>query len=1064
MNTNDRTKLHKIDWLIAAGFAVVAAVLYFAGMAAFAYPGESAHLMAIWRGLDIAETAQYPFMAFFAKMFGSGNVLAPICGIVSVAGLYLLVAFFTRVRIGGENIVRFAIPASRIAGVTAAIVFMLTPAVRYASTHVEPRMFAVTWVIVSLLPFIAWFNAHGAMKRLWPVVIGLLWGLGLADNVLFTVLWPLVLAGCVFVPLRRGRKPYLESSLFMIAAVLTFVIAGAVGAGLTDTVETLWEQFKAYSAPKGWWVILFFATVAFVVSIFSSKKAYNEESGWVQWTFHIALVICSILMVATPLAPSELMEPAGILPCAACAYVACVAGYLMAYWWMLSVANVRVNESHDNLPVALKQKLFAYVFGGILLVVCVFMTFFNLFTFDLSRGSFADRMAGKILDDLGDRTWYVSNGTLDDHLRLVADSRGKELNLVSLSRDLDKEYLERLAKVVKEKGVGGAKNEELALSLSLGVLPFVQDWFAADPAAGRVVAIFGAPDLWYSANITPVPEFAFFGADAARMVDWGAWKEYDAVLDAPKGWGSYRMGRKVSSPAELIKLDLRRHLGFVANNRGVWLQDQGRDDEAFEMYTLVLEEIDSDNVCALFNLFEMANAKHPKASAKKHDYEKRIKSVVDDSNRRYRLWSLSNYYGYIRNPAIFIRLGFGWARSGRPGEALAQIRRAIDFVPTDRRGSILNMMAALYASEDDRAKSREFYEKVLAQNAEDHDALIGLMRLSLVDGDQKTALAYLERATKAAGDDPRIKVELAMAALMRGELDKSKAMLRAVTDADSTDLRAWSLLAAVTMQQCDAAKDEKAKRVFERELEEKILPTMEKQARDPFDYYVQTTRAFILLRKGEAKRKEARDAFVVAAKSRPDIGATREIVLGLDISLNDTEAAESHARETLRTDRNSPIANYVMGALALRKGNYDEAIRYLHKSADAKKPVVLGMNDLAEAYRRKKNFAEAERYARLAIKAAPDFYICYETLGSVIIDRGGDFAEAQKNIEKAVELSTKDGKPADIRMLISLGRVQLRSGDKRLARMTLRKVQSRVDELSGYERVEYDELLQQTAK
>jgi len=1062
MKIINRTRIHKIDWLIAAGFAVVAAVLYFAGMASFAYPGDSAHLTAIWRGLDTAETVKYPIMAFFAKLFGGGNALAPVCGVVATAGLYLLVSFFTRVRIGGENIEQFAIPASRIAGVTAAFLFMLTPAVRSAATHLEPRLFAVAWAISALLPIIFWFNAHGWTARLFPVLIGLLWGIGATDTVLSTVLLPLVLVACVAVPLAHGRKPYTEASLFMLAAVLTFVVTGAACGGLTDTVTTIWEQFKDYSVPKGWMVILFFATIAFAVSLFSSKKAYNEESGWIQWTFHIALGICSILMVATPLAPSVLMESAGVLPCAACAYVACVAGYLMAYWWMLSIAKVRTNESQEYKPIAAKQRYFAYVCGGILLVVYVFMSLFNLFTFDAERGAFADRMAGKILDDLGNRTWFVSDGSLDDHLRLIAAERGKELNLVSLSRDLDTKYLEQLAKAVKAKGVGGARNDDLSLSLSLGVLPFVQDWFAADPQAAKTVAIFGAPDLWYSAGITPIPEFAFFGADATHLPDWSAWREFNAVLDVPKGWGSYRLWEAKVSPAERMKLELRRHLGFVANNRGVWLQEQGRDDEAFAMYSLVLDEIDKDNICALFNLFEMARSNHPKAVARKFDYEHRLKAVVDDANRRYRLWSLSNYYGYIRNPAIFIRLGFNWARSGRPGEALSQIRRAIDFIPTDRRSSILNMMAALYASEDDRARSREAYEKVLAQNANDHDALIGMMRLSLVDGDEKQALAYLERATAAGGDDPRIRVELAMAALMRGDLEKAKATLRQVTDADASDLRAWSLYAAVTMQQCDATKDAQTKKKLERELEDKILPTMEKQTRDPYDYYVQTTRAFILMRKGAEKRREARDAFVVAAKARPDIGATRDIVLGLDISLNDTEAAEQHARETLRTDRKSPIANYVMGALALRKGNYDEASQYLHKSADAHKPVVLAMNDLAEVYRRKKEYVEAERYARMAIKSAPELYVPYETLGTVIIERGGDLTEAQKNIEKAVELSTKDGKPEDIRMLISLARVQIKGGDKRLGRMTLRKVQGRVDELSGFERVEYDELLKST--
>ena len=50
----------------------------------------------------------------------------------------------------------------------------------------------------------------------------------------------------------------------------------------------------------------------------------------------------------------------------------------------------------------------------------------------------------------------------------------------------------------------------------------------------------------------------------------------------------------------------------------------------------------------------------------------------------------------------------------------------------------------------------------------------------------------------------------------------------------------------------------------EKEIEEKILPKMEKLAKDPFDYYLQTTRAFVLMRKGEDKRREARDAFAAA--------------------------------------------------------------------------------------------------------------------------------------------------------------------------------------------------------
>ena len=1060
MEKKSSSMLDKLDWLVAGVFALASAALYFATMADYVYPGESARLIALWRGLDVANVAPYPLAAFFAKALGSGNAIAPVCGTVATVAVYVLAVFFVRLRINGEHMTCFAVPASRLAGVVAALVFMLTPAVRSAATHLEPRMFDAAWALLALLVALPWSRASKWTGRLYSVVFGVMWGLGAADTPLFIIMLPLALVVAAVLPLRRGRKPYSEMACLLVFGIVAFFVAATAGTGdLSETLKSLWTAFKDYTRPDGWMMILFFTTIPFVVALFSSNKAFNEESGWVQWIFHISMGIASVIAVATPLSASSLMDSAGVTPVAASVFAAFVAGYLAAYWLLVALSSVRVNESQDSAPVATKGRFFAYVAGGALAVVYLFTALFNLFTFDSSRGEFADRIAERIISDLGGRHWIVTDGVFDDHIKILAARQGKAVDIVSLSRDLDKNYLERLSALVKERKIGGERNEDLTLSLSLGILPFVQDWFSCDPSVATDVAVFGAPDLWHSAGIPSVPEFAFFGADPARKTDWlAAWKEIEPYLEVPSGWGSYNL-RKVKNPVERRRLELRRHLGFVANNMGVWLQDNGRDDEAFEMYERVLDMIDPDNICALFNAFEMAQAKHPKASARKFAYEKRLKAIVDDPGRRYRLWSLSTYYGYIRKPEVLIRLGFAWARSGRPGEALAQIRRAIDFIPTDRRSSILNMMAALYASEEDRAKSREMYEQVLARNSGDHDALIGMMRLSLMEGENEKALEFLDRAVAAGGDDPRIRVELAMAALMRQDLAQAKSILKQVTDSDSSDLRAWSLLAAVTMQQSDAAKEPAAKAVFDKELENVILPAMEAQARGPEDYYVQTTKAFLLMRKGAEKRREARDAFAVAAKARPDVAATQDLVMGLDISLDDPESAERHARDVLKRNRNSPLANYIMGSLSLRRNDLNSAELYLRKSADAKRPVVLAMNDLAEVLRRKRSFAEAERYAREAVKTNPNLYVAWETIGAVLMDAGGDLDEAQRCVEKAVELSRVDGRAEDIRMLISLARVLTMKGDKKMARVTLRKVQSRIGELSEFEKGEYDELM-----
>jgi ATP/maltotriose-dependent transcriptional regulator MalT len=75
------------------------------------------------------------------------------------------------------------------------------------------------------------------------------------------------------------------------------------------------------------------------------------------------------------------------------------------------------------------------------------------------------------------------------------------------------------------------------------------------------------------------------------------------------------------------------------------------------------------------------------------------------------------------------------------------------------------------------------------------------------------------------------------------------------------------------------------------------------------------------------------------------------------------------------------------------------------------------------------------------------------------MDAGGDLDEAQMCVEKAVELSKVDGRSEDIRMLVSLARVLSLKGDTKMARVTLRKVQSRIGELSEFEKREYDELM-----
>ena len=1049
----------KKNYLMAGALGVVSAIIYFASMAEYAFPGESANLMVYWRGIDTPEVPPYPLMAVFATLLGAGNVLAPICGSIAVVAFFFLVTAFVGGRVRGEKALPERANLATIAGVSAALVFMLSPAVRSAATHLEPKMFDFMWALLAFALAIPALRSPNGLFWLFPPALGVMVALGFCDSAIFVAFLPFYLALVVLISIHCGHKPYLPLFIFVLVAIAVVPLAhGFFGVELSESLRRSAEELRNYHMTPGWVFVTIFATLPFVTALFSCGKAFSETPGVVQWIFHAAMTFVSILAIVTPLSPSSLMEPYGILPVATSAFAAAVAGYLVSYWWML------------------RRKIIGMVAGCVLVFVLAVSCIWNLFAFDGDTGAFADKVAQKILDDLGDRKWFISDGTLDSHIQLAAAKEDRELHVISLSRDLDTKYLAKLADVVEKTGIGGEKNRSLKLSLSLGVLPFVQDWFVADPGVAKSVAIYGAPDLWYSAGITPVPEFLFFGADESHVPDWTAWKEFDKILAAPKGWGSYH-DRKVSKPVDRLRFSIRRHLGFVANNRGVWLQDKHRDDDAWKMYELVLNEIDHDNICAIFNEVAMVGAKHASALSKQRDLERMLKSATEDKNRRYILWRLGTYYGYIRDPAIFIRLGHAWAKSGRPGDALSQIRRAIDFVPTDKQTVLLNMMAALYANENAHYESMRIYKALLRKNAKDHDALVGMMRLELAAGNKAQALEYLQRAAAANTDARRANIESAMAAMIQNDNATAKKRLRSAIDADQKDLQAWSLLAAVVMQQIDAAKDDKAAAdALTKELECEILPAMEKNSNGAYDYYLQTTRGFLLLRRGKEKRKEARDAFLTAMKSRPDVNATQDLVLGLDISMDDKEGAEAHARDVLRKNRNAPLANYVMGSLALGKGDYADAELYLRRAVgddDAKgrgrgdqdadavkpKPNPLALNDLAEVLRRGKKLEEAEHYARKATAAAPGLYVAWDTLGTILMDANRDLDEAENCIRRACELSrTKDGKDTDVRMLMSLARVLMKRGNMDKAEVTIKKVRKRLDQLSDFEKKEFQDV------
>ena len=116
-----------------------------------------------------------------------------------------------------------------------------------------------------------------------------------------------------------------------------------------------------------------------------------------------------------------------------------------------------------------------------------------------------------------------------------------------------------------------------------------------------------------------------------------------------------------------------------------------------------------------------------------------------------------------------------------------------------------------------------------------------------------------------------------------------------------------------------------------------------------------------------------------------------------------------------------------------------------------------------------RSFSEAERVCRTLMPEAHENreqIVLYDYM-STICRETGRLDEAEECVKKAIELSKDVGKDktkgkgeiGDIRMQITLARVQIARGDLAHARGTLRALRSRRSELSNYDRNRLEDLL-----
>lgn len=1028
------------------------------------FPGQSAALAATAAGVVPPILPEHPvWSAVMGWLAGVGgltmavrlNLFSALCGAVSAALMFRLMSELVYRAIDQQiNTAKHAVRASLLAGLMAVAAMAFSMPLWTSSTRLHFQTFDLLWILA--LAHLAMVHLRtGSLACL--ALLAFLFGVGIVETPVLIPLAPVFAVWLLYGWLQAGRIRGERLALAVVCGLaglsLFWVVAwrfAAVYDLSSHGYQSVWNVVRSMlrghyywlrgSVPRvGWlWTVLL-AFVPWITVQLTASRALNDTREWSYYLLHLALTVFTVAMLANvPVSPWGMLAPGGQIPAVSYAMSAMAAGYLVAYWYLLLANRVLARVRDLRLLRVRMGTWLGYALTVPLMVVICAAAVINGFQASGRRGAFADECARSLLDSLGSRRWIISDGLLDAHLLLEAHRRDSDIRLIALQRNDNPVYIRQLRQMIDlEPEFAQLNRVRLKNAADLGVLAFVQDWLAADERIAGQVAVISAPDLLVGAGLTVVPNgLCFVGVrDRATLKNepyleqYGPfWDHMDKLLPrAPK----------TRDPVAAYRHQLRRQVGFVANNLGVLLEDLERPDDAYVVYRRV-RQLDPENASSLLNLVEMVSRGYkPEAKAA---LEKELKTFVDNLSGRLPIWSLSRYYGYVRSPRLFAQLGWTWAMSGQPGLAMSGISRALEIAPSASRTQLRQAMASILLQQDDEEKSEAIYDEILQSEPANRRALVGKARIASRQGALDRAREWLEKAQSAGVDRTRLAIEWASVYLASGEAEKARIALTEVTELQPKNLQAWGLL-AVALLQLNETDD----------VQKRVLPKMESLAGGPDHFLVQVTRGQLAYRRGPDGYPAAREAFERAYALRSSVPVLLEWILRLDFMMNDKRRGEIHARQLLRVNRDNSFANYIMGSIMMDYGRTAEAEDYLRRSVGSTR-TAASLNDLAELLRQTGKFKEAEDYARAAIDLKPDLYVAWDTLAGVLTATKR-FDEAEEAYNKALATFADD-----LRVHLNLANLLRQKGEIVRAREIVARLLPRKMELPEQNRTDLEAL------
>jgi tetratricopeptide (TPR) repeat protein len=545
------------------------------------------------------------------------------------------------------------------------------------------------------------------------------------------------------------------------------------------------------------------------------------------------------------------------------------------------------------------------------------------------------------------------------------------------------------------------------------------EWAVRNPDRLKELVVVNHPDLWVVSGYRALPNRSVFdGVESVETLDLP-----EVLRDHQAYWAT--IDRDAIEPAiehnEIMGAYLHnwlRHSSKVANNLGVLLAEEGRNDLAATCYREA-RRIEPANISALLNLYALSQSM---PLADHAEIEAEFETFLEELPQRIGIWALSWYYGFVRHPEAYVDRGMAWAMTARKGLAMQDLRRAMDLAEDDTRMQLT--LAGLHLAEQDMDASEKGYRKVLLSEPENRAALIGLVRVDILRGNFD---AGRNRLQQLGDQNPEKRGALLMewVALesMMGRFDAAREKVDQALEENPSDVTAITGLAFIAARQKDDAT-----------VEECIIKLRE-NVRLPAHVHL----SFIQLLASMGRVDEAIHELNTLLVLQPHNLSAMEYLLNLEVRQRNRERALELVTRLLKIDPRNAYANLVMGSIQFSKGALNFSESYFVQSLESSRSPEA-MNSLAYIMAQDGRSLRASLLAEESLQMRPDNPNTLDTLGLAKFVLG-ELDAAEKAIRRSLELQPNVGET-----LFHLAQVYAEQGKREEAREICRDLARRMNE------------------